>query len=367
MTGLVTQVISEPEQFYSMKNEWNSLLQKSHTNTIFLTWEWAYTWWEVFGKPGELFIITVKNEQNELFGIAPLFIRRTKYYKFPVKEMTFIGTGHSDRQDFIIAREGMEIVQEIMQKIQENANRWDIVLLDQIPGDSLLKSAAVIENVAKEMELSSSCPYVRIHGNWESYYKSLGKKFHRDIKHKSNRMNRFGEWDFRTEDSIADVSEFIDDMTSTEAKSRKKGSEKTFLEDHANRDFLIRFCWLSLEKGWLDYSTIHINGTRVAYLLGFLYDKKYYAYNMAFQEDFHEASPGKLLLNEKIKWCFGNAESVQEFDFLRGGTYIKSLWTSENRKHVRIVFFNGSVYSNIIRYAVFRIRPRIKKLLKKNQ
>jgi len=161
--------------------------------------------------------------------------------------------------------------------------------------------------------------------------------------------------------------EFIDNMVDIEETSRKKGSGMTLLKDQANRDFLTRYCQLSLEKGWLDYSTINLNGTRIAYLLGFLYDKKYYAYSMAFNEDFHEASPGKLLLNEKIKWCFENAESVQEFDFLRGGTYVKSLWTSDIRKHIRIVFFNNSLYSNLIKYAVFRIRPRIKKLLTRNQ
>jgi CelD/BcsL family acetyltransferase involved in cellulose biosynthesis len=87
---------------------------------------------------------------------------------------------------------------------------------------------------------------------------------------------------------------------------------------------------------------------------------------MAYAEDYHEASPGKLLLNDKIKWCYEQKNEIKEFDFLRGDFYIKSLWASESRQHIRIVFFNDSVYSDLIRLTVFRARPFIKNFIRKD-
>ena len=145
-----THVLTDSNQIIDLKGEWNQLLQRSHTNTIFLTWEWIYTWWEVFGKEGELFLITVRNKGGELIGIAPFFIRKSKYYKFPVKEMTFIGMGHSDRQDFITLDNNSKIIKAIILKIYENKNKYDIVSLDQIPSDSLLTTTRIIRNFQPE-------------------------------------------------------------------------------------------------------------------------------------------------------------------------------------------------------------------------
>src|SRR4030042_606033 len=171
-----TQVINNLEQFKALRAEWNQLLESSYGNTIFLTWEWVYTWWEIFGRGEELFIITVRNEKGKLIGIAPLYIKKTKYYKLPVREMAFIGMGLSDRQDFIISQEDTKVIDEIISKIREFRNTWDIVVLEQIPDDSPLASTKVAENFRPEIENSSLCPYVRIEGSWEAYFKSLSKK-----------------------------------------------------------------------------------------------------------------------------------------------------------------------------------------------
>lgn len=364
---LRTQVIIDKTQFYSLRNEWNNLLQDSLTNTVFLTWEWLYAWWEVFGTGSELFIILVRDDSDKLVGIAPLFIKKTKYYIFPVKEMTFIGVGHSDRQDFIVSKGEQQILQEIIRKISENSHKWHIVHLEQIPDHSPCASASFPKNMRLEKEQSSTCPYIKINGNEKSYFNNLGKKLNRDLQHKRNRMKRFGEWKFNSMKISSDHKEIIRALADVEKKSRKKNRGELFLENSLNMDFINRFCSFILEKDWLDISHIEINQNTIAYLLGFRYNDAYCAYNMAFHEQYRQASPGKLLLSEKIKWCFENSTTFKEFDFLRGDAYIKQLWTSESRKHLRIVFFKDSHYSMFIRFVVFKLRPLIKKLINKKR
>lgn len=360
-----TNLITQLEEFSKLRQEWNHLLHNSEANTIFLTWEWLYTWWETFGKEGKLFIITLRSEQGELVGIAPLFIRKCSYYNFPVKEISFIGAGHSDRQDLIVLRKSHEALETIILEIYANKTMWDVVRLDQIPSESPFVAASSGVHFRSETENSSLCPYIMISDSWDPYFNSLSKNFRRDIKRTTNRICKFGKWEFKVERRPKDIEKMIATMENIEATGRKADTEKAFFLSKVNKNFLTRFCKICLENQSLDYSIITINDKPIAYLLGFLYNNKYYAYNNAFSEDFRRASPGKLLLNEKVRWCFDNIESVKEFDFLRGEAYIKSLWTSKSRQHVRIVFFNNSLYSRFIRYMVFSIRPKIKTYKKK--
>jgi CelD/BcsL family acetyltransferase involved in cellulose biosynthesis/GNAT superfamily N-acetyltransferase len=356
-------VINNVDEFRALKDEWNDFLSTSRTNTIFLTWEWLYTWWEVFGKGAELFIVVSRDEQGKLNGIAPLHIRRTRYYKFPIRELTFIGMGHSDRQDFITDTNDEEITDRLLETAYEHRPKWDVIHLEQIPEHSHLLKSKLAEQLGRFIEKSSVCPFASIEGEWDTFTKNLGKKFRRDIQHKVNRLMRFGQWEFRVDHAANHPREIIALSEKVEKVSRKEGTEKGFLADNLNKEFLSRFGEVCSGKGWFDYSMINLEGSTIAYLIGFIYNSKYYAYNMAFNEAYHEASPGKLLLNEKIKWCFQEPNRIDEFDFLRGAFYLKSLWATDSRQHYRTVMFRRSLYTVIIRAAVFRVRPIIKKAI----
>ena len=41
--------ITTTDAFHSLRASWNHCLSQSDQNTIFLTWEWLFTWWEVYG------------------------------------------------------------------------------------------------------------------------------------------------------------------------------------------------------------------------------------------------------------------------------------------------------------------------------
>ena len=55
-----------------LRPEWNGLLCRSPASSVFLTWEWIATWWEHFGREGDLLILAVRDESGRLVGLAPL-------------------------------------------------------------------------------------------------------------------------------------------------------------------------------------------------------------------------------------------------------------------------------------------------------
>ena len=123
------------------------------------------------------------------------------------------------------------------------------------------------------------------------------------------------------------------------------------------------FLRLARERKWVSFLTVEGEGEIVAYLLGFSYDRSYLAHNMAFIEKISESSPGKLLLHHAIQRCFDKSEMVSEVDLSQGDTYLKSLWCSKARPHWRVVQFGPGVYYKFLRWLVFGIRPRIKRIL----
>ena len=66
------RVVTEAEEFASLKTVWNHLLQRCDTNnSIYLTHEWLSTWWRYFRQGKKLNILLIE-QGNQVIGIVPL-------------------------------------------------------------------------------------------------------------------------------------------------------------------------------------------------------------------------------------------------------------------------------------------------------
>ena len=68
-SSLRYQIVNTGTEFEGMREEWSELLNDSDAGSVFLTWEWQFSWWEIFG--GELHIVRVQID-NLTVGISPL-------------------------------------------------------------------------------------------------------------------------------------------------------------------------------------------------------------------------------------------------------------------------------------------------------
>ena len=99
------ECIKAEVDFKALKDEWNQLLSSSYSNSVFLTWEWLYTWWKYYNYSKKLFIVTVRDKEGALLGIAPMCITEVKSNGLTsMKTLTFLGTGEvcSEYLDFIV-------------------------------------------------------------------------------------------------------------------------------------------------------------------------------------------------------------------------------------------------------------------------
>ncbi|MDD5653997.1 MAG: hypothetical protein PHT31_07565, partial [Candidatus Omnitrophica bacterium] len=122
------EVITGYNDFLGLSESWNSVLEKSRNDSVFLTFEWMQAWWKVFGKDKQLLVILVKDDSGELIGIAPLMLHKRK--------VSFIYNHHSSYADFIICADAKPVLEAVIGYLKENKRQWDIIELENIPKES---------------------------------------------------------------------------------------------------------------------------------------------------------------------------------------------------------------------------------------
>jgi CelD/BcsL family acetyltransferase involved in cellulose biosynthesis len=357
------QIVDSEKAFLALRDEWNTLLSSSPSDNPFLTWEWLFSWWMVFRDARALRILTVRNDAGALVGILPLYCKRTFYYGLPVTEFAFIGTGLSDRQDAIAADADHTWFSKAVTALSREPPVWQIIRLEESPSDGILSQVSGPSGYSYARERCSFCPYLMLDTDWDAYLQTKSKSFRRDMARMRDRMTAFGAWELTVSTDPNDMSGAIQLMEDIERGSKKHGTEKSFWSDARNKAFFSTLSDVDGRGVRIDLSIIRVNAVPVAYLLGLIYKKRFYAYNSAYKEEYHRAAPGKLVLQEKIKWCFERRDELAVFDFSRGDSYLKDLWTETIQVQDRFVFFNKGVKQTVLKYGVFHLRPVLKKAL----
>jgi len=83
MHSAVIRIITDLKQFESLSATWNSLLSKCQDDSsIFLTYEWLWTWWRHFGEGKKLNILLIE-KGGQVIGIVPLM--KVEYKIGPIR------------------------------------------------------------------------------------------------------------------------------------------------------------------------------------------------------------------------------------------------------------------------------------------
>ena len=90
--------IKDEEGLLKLKDIWDELLFSSRNNSIFLTWDWIYEWFKVYGEDRQLFVLVAKDEEQNILGIAPLILKTSKSIFGKMRILEFFGTGEAKHE-----------------------------------------------------------------------------------------------------------------------------------------------------------------------------------------------------------------------------------------------------------------------------
>jgi len=231
-----TKIYHDETGFDRLASEWSALLRNSRADTIFLTHMWQTTWWRHLGE-GKLLILSVRDDDEALVGLTPLF-------RVPHEGPGMLSTvGCVDVSDYLdwIARKGQE--EEVFEALldtlgNELAGEWETLCLCNIPDESPTLSLVPPLAQARGWQVAHSIddvvPVFEIPESWEAYERMLPGKARRELRRKMRKAGPYSGVDWHIvgpeHDLDAEIDAFVDLLI-------KSHPEKADFMDERNRAF----------------------------------------------------------------------------------------------------------------------------------
>jgi hypothetical protein len=189
---LLIEEIGDTIRLRSLTNKWNNILSQSESDNIFLTWEWVFNWWQVYGAGKKLRVLVLRDPDEAIVAIAPFYVRAKKILGgLSINEIRFLGTGEDvspDYLDFIIKKGFENEAINVFIKYLAVKNGWHIINLTDMLSTSfnvkILQKVAADNRLVVESSERATCPYIQLLPDWEEYIGGLSKNMRYNIKHR---------------------------------------------------------------------------------------------------------------------------------------------------------------------------------------
>jgi CelD/BcsL family acetyltransferase involved in cellulose biosynthesis len=362
---LFIKKVSNQNEFLRLKGDWTTLLKKSKSDTIFLTWEWMYTWWECFKGNKQLFILTVYDEKGNLIGIAPLCMDKKKIGGITVLNyIRFLGTMpiSSDHLDFIFSQGRERETLEAIVNYMFRENKWDLCLLSNIPVTSLTGKLLkeIMGNKPSRSEISQVCPYIPLPTRIEDFHSSLSRNKRNTIKRRRRNLHKKYEgFEFVTWKNPDDIDDAMERLFELHEKRWMVVKHKGNFIRNDVREFHKKIARILLGFDMLRLYFLRIQGKDVATLYTFKYNNKLFYYQGGWSPEWSRDHVGSILTNLVIEDAINKGYS--EYDFLRGTEDYKTRLTDKKREEIDIFIlnsFNARIYL-LVRKLYYSVRNTI--------
>jgi CelD/BcsL family acetyltransferase involved in cellulose biosynthesis len=350
---VIIERIDTGERFSELREEWNTLLQSSASDCVFLTHEWLFTWWKHLAQDRPLSILTAR-ENGSLVGILPLAIRNAQYARMTPRVMEFLGSGviGSDYLDAIVKR-GRE--QEVMRLFADELNRQGMMLqLSQLKKASC---ASVLAQTLRHSRWTASdvqinvCPFIDLAGHtWESFLATLSSSQRYNFNRRLRNLAKNSEFRVENLQSPEDVPRALELVISLHRKRWAADGESEAFKTPEVVAFHREFTGLAAQKGWLRIRIMWLNGTPVAALYGVHYGTTFYFYQSGFDPAYSKQSVGLVMMGVAIKAAL--EDGALEYDLLHGNEEYKFHWTRDIRDLNRLELYPPHTTGRIYRHAI---------------
>lgn len=307
--------------FEKLELEWNDLLHHAAVDTLFLTREYQMAWWKNLGT-GELRVITFRDDDQTLIGIAPLFAHKEND---GATTLSLIGCGDvSDYLDLIVARRHADPVYAALLDTLTRADfpAWDSLDLCTVPAASptntTLKAMVETRGFKVEHKRHAVAPIIDLPDDWEVYLATLDKKQRHEVRRKLRRVEQaHAKW--YVIDSAEALDQAVADFVELHKRSRP---DKHLFMDTRMQSFFVDLARRLFPHGWLQLVFLEVEGERAAAIWNFIYRNEVLVYNSGYDPVKYGAlSPGIVLFAHSIQAAI--AAKHRRYDFLRGNEEYK--------------------------------------------
>lgn len=340
------------EEFRASRESWNRLVFSMALPSIFLTWEWIYTWWERFGAAGREALILLVYGDGELRGILPLF-REEGYPLIGSAFVWFCAAKdlYSDHLDIIAAPEhASACLAAVGEFFTRHCTDWAMIQFPMITADSAiyrwLSQGEHSGGYQVQVSLSSVARYIPLDGSFEEYFASFHKKQRYNVRSRRSRLY--------TEDRVQYVGESRSAGRSLEAVfdlHRRRAVRKGIASSFGRPDVLAfhqAFIERAAPQQWVYFRFLESPKGVIAGAYNLVMGGRVFSYQKGIDPAWERLGPGTVLLYELVQEAF--AQGLKEYNFLQGAEAYKTIWTQHSRNLHTAQLYNRSAAGRLAAY-----------------
>lgn len=340
----------------SLAASWESLLEESSQPTIFLSLPWISSWWRHFGRQAAPRLLAVWGDDGTLWGLAPLYERILLPAPMPARSVLgFLGDEGvgSEYLGFLLHRDHQApSLQAIARHLED---RWSLLDLKGLREEST-STAEIRKTFAQRCPARvhterHPCSMIPLAGDYEAYLASLPQKFRSTLRYRTNKLIKNFKVRMIRTSTEAELAPHLERLFSMhQARWRSEGHpgsfyspDKRLFYEEVSRDFL--------QRGWLRFYQLEVDGTIRASQFGFTYGGILHSLQEAFDHDFHPpgvGGVGVVLRGMAIQDCIG--EGTHGYDFLGGIEEFKTRWGTRTH-YVNRIRIGAAGLSGALAYA----------------
>lgn len=325
--------------FEGLREEWNTLLSASASDTVFLTWEWMRAWWAHLSVGSQLAILTVRRGA-ELLAIAPLCSQGKSL--LGALQLSFLGTGRvgSDYLDVIMRpKDEGEVVPALAKRLVEMGATLDLRQV-RITSSTASRLARELRRLRCPVQARRThrCPYIDLGlGSFAAYLATLSSQHRANFQRKRRKLESQHGLRFESVTSESRRRDLLPVLFELHRLRWRERGGSDGLAGPGILEFHEDWSRLALARGWLRLFVLWLGETPAAALYGFRYGRVFSFYQSGFDPRFANLSVGVVAMGLSIQSAIEDGAS--EFDLLHGQESYKFDWAKGVRRLGRIQVF----------------------------
>jgi CelD/BcsL family acetyltransferase involved in cellulose biosynthesis len=342
------ETVTNLDGWQALEPDWNRVLERSASATVFLTMEWLWPWWCHFHRSRDSLNILVAREGNSIVGLAPLYRRRVSAYGLgSLGRIGFIGdySGDSEYLDFIVepGREA-EALAMFFDHIEHCHGGWDLAELRLLPKRS--PNLQPLRSLASAhgwnlLENQVPCSSVKLPGEWEEYLETLRPRRRQKVRASLRSLPNEHRALFDQCSSPQELSERLESLFELHQRRWLAVGEPGSFASTPRRHFYFDVANRLLKRGWLRLYSLRLNGRFVAHQFGFEYLGRLYDLQQCFDIDYDKLGLGNALTAFVIRDSI--SRGVRNYDFLGDTAPHKERWGARTETCVHLTLTRHSI------------------------
>jgi CelD/BcsL family acetyltransferase involved in cellulose biosynthesis len=362
------ELVKKQDDIQALRDRWNQLALKDPRDGFFRTFQWYSSWMRHIRADAEAFIIVVRDETDEIVGLAPLCRMSYRDHGFRLNAVSSAGREvvSADFLDYLsVPERRKEVLDSVMAFLWELRSEWEILIAGEASEGGDLDRA--VEDLAKEQGLplrrqeERICPYIELPADFESYLRGLSPKMRYEIRRDTRELIEKRNAKVRVHTEPAEVGTHIDTLIRLHQAHWERVNEPGNLGRPGFADFLREVCTTPMRGATTRLYILDYEDKPAAALLAFWFGENALFYQTGWDPDSPIArmSPGMVLVAQSIRDAIEGG--LRYFDFLRGEETYKSRLTKASRKTVTMLVARSFLAKEYLRAA--RLKDSMKRLV----